>query len=134
MLASARGHLVVVRLLCEAGADKDTADQDGATALMRAIRRGQLEMVRLLCEVGADKDKADQHGNTAFMLASQFGHLEMVRLLCEAGADKDKAIGMVTRPSSARLHAGWWTYPSFLVPLMTHSWRRCGGILYCNVR
>ena len=32
--ASANGRLEVARLLCEAGADKDKASHDGATALM----------------------------------------------------------------------------------------------------
>ena len=62
MLASRRGHLEGVKLLCEAGADKDKADQNGRTALMVASRRGDLEVVQLLCEAGADKDKAKENG------------------------------------------------------------------------
>ena len=44
MPASARGHLDVVRLLCEARADKDKADQDGVTALIFASANGHLEV------------------------------------------------------------------------------------------
>ena len=40
MLASANGHLEVARLLCEAGADKDKAMQDGATALIWRLQTG----------------------------------------------------------------------------------------------
>ena len=58
-LASGGGHLEVVRLLCEAGADKDKANQIGFTALMSASAFGHLEVARLLCEAGADKDKAN---------------------------------------------------------------------------
>ena len=47
-------------MLCEAGAEKDWADQDGDTALMLASANGRLEVVQLLCEAGADKDKADK--------------------------------------------------------------------------
>ena len=92
MLASDNGHLEVVRLLCEAGADKDKAMHDGGTALIGASYNGHLDVARLLCEAGADKDKADQDGATALILATVNWHLEVVRLLCEAGADKDQAI------------------------------------------
>ena len=60
MYASQNRHLEVVRLLCEAGADKDKADQDGHTSLILASQAGHLEMVRLLSEGGADKDKPNQ--------------------------------------------------------------------------
>ena len=41
---SQNGHLEVARLLCEAGADKDKASQDGATALIFASQNGHLEV------------------------------------------------------------------------------------------
>ena len=91
MLASAGGHLKVVQLLCEAGADKDIVDLWGDTALLWASRYGHLEVVQLLCEAGADKNKAMQNGTTPLMLASICNQVDMARLLCEAGADKDKA-------------------------------------------
>ena len=91
IVASENGHLDVVQLLCEAGANKDKADDHGFTALMQASVTGHLEVVRLLCEAGADTDKANQEGATALMFASDNGHHDVVQLLCEAGADKDKA-------------------------------------------
>ena len=45
MLAAYNGHLEVVRVLLKAGADKNAAKQDGATALMMAARNGHLEVV-----------------------------------------------------------------------------------------
>eukprot|EP00972_Heterocapsa_arctica_P041999 6193943-Heterocapsa_arctica.AAC.1 len=50
----------VVRLLLEAGADKDKVRQDGDTPLMFASRNGHLELAHLLLTAGADKDKARQ--------------------------------------------------------------------------
>jgi ankyrin repeat protein len=55
----------VARLLCDAGADKDKADCNGATPLMWASDQGHLEVARLLCDAGADKDKADHDGDTS---------------------------------------------------------------------
>ena len=42
--ASRNGHLQVVRLLCEAGADKDKETQNGATALICASEEGTLRL------------------------------------------------------------------------------------------
>ena len=87
MLAAGYGHSNVVRVLIEAGADKNAAVQDGATALMLAAVNGYLEVVQVLLEAGADKNAALQDGATALMLAAQNGHLEVVRVLLDAGAD-----------------------------------------------
>lgn len=62
LVASDNGHLEVVRLLCEEGADKEKAVQDGTTPLLVASKNGHLEVVHLLCEQGADKEKAMQSG------------------------------------------------------------------------
>ena len=90
-LAAKNGHLDIVRLLLEAGADMDAARQNGATALQQAAWNGYLNVVRFLLEAGADKDAARQDGTTAVIGAAQNGHLDVVRLLLEAGADKDAA-------------------------------------------
>ncbi|CAK8994192.1 unnamed protein product [Durusdinium trenchii] len=93
VLAASCGHLEVVRLLLEAGVDKDAADTDGWTALHIAAENGHSEVVRLLLEAGADKDAADIHFNgwTALHFSARNGHLEVARLLLEARADKDAA-------------------------------------------
>ena len=48
------GHLEVVRLLVDAGADKDKVNKFGSTPLYVASDYGHLEIVRLLVEKGAD--------------------------------------------------------------------------------
>ncbi|CAE7622213.1 unnamed protein product [Symbiodinium sp. CCMP2456] len=89
--ASTRGHVEVVGLLLEAGADKDGTDIDRTTGLQHASGRGHAEVVRLLLQAGADKDLADCQGRTALMYTSQRGHAECARLLLKAKADKDLA-------------------------------------------
>eukprot|EP00972_Heterocapsa_arctica_P044157 6518149-Heterocapsa_arctica.AAC.1 len=59
----------MVRLLCGAGADKDKARPDGATALYIASQNGHLEVARLLCEAGADMDKCPKRTWLPFMVA-----------------------------------------------------------------
>ena len=85
--ASGRGHLDVVRLLLENGADVNAADISGNTALMRASENGHTDVVRLLLEKGVDVNAVYNHGETALMRASAWGHLDAVRLLLEKGAD-----------------------------------------------
>ena len=58
LLASLYGHLELVRLLCDAGADKDKADQNGGTHMEGGSINGPLGVVQLLCDAGAEKDKA----------------------------------------------------------------------------
>ena len=50
MLAAQDGHVEIVRLLLESGADKHLAMNDGRTALIVAPQRGHLEIVELLLE------------------------------------------------------------------------------------
>ncbi|CAK9034684.1 unnamed protein product [Durusdinium trenchii] len=89
LFAAKRGHLEVVRLLLEAGADQNAARQDGATALGATAFNGHLEVARVLLEAGADPNAARQDGTTALMVAALNGHLEVVRVLLEAGADQN---------------------------------------------
>ena len=55
-----RQPAVQARPLCESGADKDMADQDGMTHLFSASGQGLPDVARLLRESGADADMADQ--------------------------------------------------------------------------
>ena len=59
------GHVEIVRLLLEAGVDKDLQDWYGDTALHRASLSGQVDIARLLLEARADKDVLSRSGNTA---------------------------------------------------------------------
>ena len=86
--AAEEGHVEVVRMLLEAGADKDLEDIDSKTALIYASDKGHGQVVRLLLAAGA-RDLADGFGYTALFRASWGGHVEVVRLLLEAGANKD---------------------------------------------
>ena len=91
-VASSHGSETCVRLLLEAGADKDKAtDLFGGSPLWTACKTGHLEIARLLLEAGADKDKPAISGTTPLWVAAVNGHLEILRVLLLAGADKDRA-------------------------------------------
>ncbi|KAJ7059432.1 hypothetical protein C8F01DRAFT_1370371 [Mycena amicta] len=85
--ASDGGHLDVVRLLLEHGADVNMQGGHYGNALQAASHSGHLDVVRLLLEHGADVNMQGGHYGNALQAASHSGHLDVVRLLLEHGAD-----------------------------------------------
>jgi hypothetical protein len=86
-LAAKSGHVEVVRLLLERGANGNTQDTDGWTPLYVAARFGHIEVVRLLLERGANGNTQNEDGWTPLHGAAYSGHIEVVRLLLERGTD-----------------------------------------------
>jgi ankyrin repeat protein len=62
--ASSIGHVEVVKLLLEKGADMTAADNEGWTPLNSASLDGHIEVVKLLLEKGADVTVASNKGCT----------------------------------------------------------------------
>lgn len=72
-------ELVVRRI--RSGANVDSCDHRGRTALMLASRHNNLQTVRLLLECGADAELVDQDGHTAAMWAARKGHVSVLHLI-----------------------------------------------------
>lgn len=85
--AARRGDLVTVEDLLKKGADKDSAIDDGTTALMLAAAGGHTDVVRVLTNAGADVNAANSGGSTALMAASAKGDIASLLMLLDAGAD-----------------------------------------------
>jgi cytohesin len=73
------------RALLSAGADANTRDHDGLTALMYAAMYAGADCVELLLARGADPNAKSDSNLTALMLAVD--HVEKVRLLLAKGAE-----------------------------------------------
>jgi ankyrin repeat protein len=73
--------------MLEAGADIDSLDEHGQTALMNAVHWGNLEMAKLLVQHGAELDHTAKLRLTALYLAVIGNRPECVRLLVDARAD-----------------------------------------------
>jgi len=86
MYAAALGSLESMRLLLDAGADPNAANDFAATPLMWCA--GDSAKVRLLLSKGAKVDVRSKLGRTPLLIAAAYdGATEAARLLIEKGAD-----------------------------------------------
>ena len=86
--AAESGDIEAVRTLLRSGADANTAQPDGMTALHWAAARNDLEIARTLLYAGATHRATTRLGGyTPLHLASRAGNTEAAALLLEAGAD-----------------------------------------------
>ena len=90
MLASSEGHLEIVKLLIEKGADVNVKNEDGKTALTLASRYGHLEVVKYLVENGADVNSKENDGDTALYYAKTEEIKEVLRKAEEKSANSGK--------------------------------------------
>uniref|UniRef100_A0A1Q3FTM3 Protein phosphatase 1 regulatory subunit 12a n=2 Tax=Culex tarsalis TaxID=7177 RepID=A0A1Q3FTM3_CULTA len=87
LAACVAGDKDEVSRLLETGADIDTANVDGLTALHQACIDDNLDMVEFLVQNGADVNRKDNEGWTPLHATSSCGFLSIARYLIESGAD-----------------------------------------------
>jgi len=84
-----KGRLADVKRLLDEGADVNTTDKDGNTALKWAIYYRHLDVVKFLLNCGADVNPKNKDGHTALMATAYVGFPEATKLVLERGADID---------------------------------------------
>lgn len=91
-VASYEGHLGVLQLLLQHGADPNFGSyRNKQTALMIAAAKGHVDIARALIEAGCDLDRRSKHTRfTALHHAVHEKHPDMVALLVESGASTRK--------------------------------------------
>ena len=85
--ASNRGHLAIVTLMIENGADVCAKDDVGSSALIGAAVNGHLEVVKVLIDNDAEINAKNNYGWTALHGAAANGHLEVVEVLIDNDAE-----------------------------------------------
>ena len=90
-IASWRGHLQVVKLLLQAGADRDQCNYDGVSPLHVAAHKTDLDLTYILLRFAADVNCLTLGYQTPLFKACRQGCAEVARVLLQAGADVDKA-------------------------------------------
>jgi len=75
----------IAEILVSAGADVNASDNNGVTALHRAVRNGNMDLVKFLLNHNAHLDVRDKHGQTPLHLAclSTKNRTEVLKLLLE---------------------------------------------------
>jgi uncharacterized protein len=99
-IASREGHIEIVEMVLEKGANVNATTNDGITALIRASRNKHTEIVAMLLDNGADVNATDEDGDTALMKVINCNEeddrrwyqvendiIEMMEMLLAAGAD-----------------------------------------------
>jgi len=83
------GNPLAVDLFIAGGAELDTRDRNGRTALSAAAARDHVEVMELLIAAGADIEAGNdkEYGMTALMYAAVSGSPDSVVLLLDAGAE-----------------------------------------------
>lgn len=92
--ASANGHLGMVKLLLDKGANVERlAWAPGIYPLCAAATNGHVEVVKLLLENGASDGDQNKLEPTALMLAAKSGHMDIVEILLNKGSDINASDG-----------------------------------------
>ena len=85
--AAKAGNLKGLEAALAAGADVNSRDDKGWTALMYVVDKGYVLLVEPLLQAKADPDVRAPDGATALFMAVAHGHGEIIALLMKAGAD-----------------------------------------------
>src|ERR1700674_1698242 len=100
LVAIRNGDHARVEKLLRAGADVNTVDSDGTTALMHSVIESDVNMMKLLVDSGANVNAKNALDSTALMYAAT--NVAKTRLLLDRGADvKVKGKGGATPMSVA---------------------------------
>jgi|GEM_PF-5570055 ankyrin repeat protein len=95
-----------IELILARGADINTVDAQGNSALILATGKGRLDIVELLLVSGADFNSANEQGQTAFTIALTNAYSDIVEALLDRGAYigrfekvEDAALNLIVKKS-----------------------------------
>ena len=94
-----------VRTLLEGGADTESRDAHGNTALHFAAGYGYAEIAQVLVDFGADVNAVGRIGNTPLQFAAEEGITDVARILIENGANTQVANDYNSTPMKSA--KGW---------------------------
>ena len=116
--AAMNGNREAVRALLKDGADVNTTQADGMTALHWAAQKGDVELAKVLLYASANLKATTRIGGyTPLLIASKNGDAAMIDTLTQAGADADAPTMNGTTPLMLAAAAG---KPAAVKALLAH--------------
>ncbi|XP_055311305.1 protein fem-1 homolog B isoform X3 [Sitodiplosis mosellana] len=88
--AAGSGHLNVIKLLIQYGANVNHKTKTHSTPLRAACFDGHLDIVKYLVAHSAEINLANVYNNTCLMISAYKGHTDVVEFLLSNGADPDQ--------------------------------------------
>ncbi|XP_034251058.1 ankyrin repeat domain-containing protein 17 isoform X2 [Thrips palmi] len=86
MEAASAGHVDIVKLLINHGADVNAQSSSGNTPLMYGCAGGYSEVVKVMLEAGANVEDHNENGHTPLMEAASAGKVAVAKVLLDHGA------------------------------------------------
>src|SRR5262249_41108659 len=116
--AAMQGNKDAVRALLKQGADVNTAQGDGMTALHWAVQKGDVDLAKTLLYAGANvRARTRVGGYTPLLMASKIGTGPMIEALIAGGADSN---GATTNGATALMFAAQAGYTDAVNALVAH--------------
>ena len=114
--AALRGHVKVMDILFQNGADPNKMDFVKITPLTSAAQVGNVEVIKYLLEHGVDPDIMDDRNKTAYDWACMWGHEEARKVLkpVTMGESSDSSDG--DRAKRSKPSTAWVTTGAALLP------------------
>ena len=81
------GHLNIIKVLVDHGANIKKRYSDGCTPLEQAVCEEHTSVIKYLINCGVDVNQKSSNNGTALHMACAYGQLEMAKLLIKNGAD-----------------------------------------------
>lgn len=99
-----------------AGADPNTTNSNGATAMMIAAQKGHVDAVKKFIAAGARVDAVNLQGHNALTLAARQGHVRTVEYLVESGAElQENQFSSLTQVLKNAIDTGKWNVAVALI-------------------
>ena len=105
--AAMQGNHDTVRALLKGGADVNTAQADGMTALHWAAQKNDVDLTKMLLYAGANLKATTRIGGyTPLLVAAKLGHAQVIETLLASGADPNAPTMNGTTPLMFAAQAG----------------------------
>ena len=110
----------IARMLCASGADVNTPDTYGWTALHHVADKGRADIAELLLEFNAQVNATTAWETTALYMAAQRGYIDAVKVLIAAGANPNLTSQWGSSPLACASENGHTEVTKLLLPITTN--------------